>query len=182
MFLGIAGFFAVNLIYQVVRKPGELFAPDQWPSTKVPRLSGRVTERFFEEHSTSIISPELLAALAQVESDGNPVARTYWRWQWSWNPFAKSIARRRVRSACFNSPTELSSTARKYCIRDHAVVADGPLARSQFLLVQCLLHSNAAEPCGRNDRRVSAPERGRVFWLLVARSKPAERKSKDWLP
>src|SRR6267142_211412 len=31
---------------------------------------------------------ELLAALAQVESAGNPVARTYWRWRLSWNPLA----------------------------------------------------------------------------------------------
>ena len=29
------------------------------------------------------MTPELLAALAQVEGSGNPVARTYWRWSWS---------------------------------------------------------------------------------------------------
>ena len=32
------------------------------------------------------MTPELLAALAQVEGAGNPVARTYWRWRLSWNP------------------------------------------------------------------------------------------------
>jgi len=31
------------------------------------------------------VSAEFLAALAQVENDGNPIATTYWRW--SWNPF-----------------------------------------------------------------------------------------------
>jgi len=35
----------------------------------------------------AVITPELLAALAQVEGSGNPVARTYWRWRLSWNPF-----------------------------------------------------------------------------------------------
>jgi len=33
----------------------------------------------FRRHSTVVITPELLAALAQVEGAGNPVARTYWR-------------------------------------------------------------------------------------------------------
>ena len=32
-------------------------------------------------------SPQLLAALAQVEGAGNPVATTYWRWRLTWNPF-----------------------------------------------------------------------------------------------
>ena len=26
--------------------------------------------------------------IAQVEGAGNPVARTYWRWRLTWNPFA----------------------------------------------------------------------------------------------
>ena len=34
------------------------------------------------------IQPELLAALAQVEGAGNPVARTYWWWHLTWDPFA----------------------------------------------------------------------------------------------
>ena len=38
-------------------------------------------------HATAVMTPELLAALAQVEGAGNPVARTYWRWQAGWNPF-----------------------------------------------------------------------------------------------
>ena len=34
----------------------------------------------FEKYSTDIMTPELLAALAQVEGSGNPIVRTYWRW------------------------------------------------------------------------------------------------------
>jgi hypothetical protein len=41
----------------------------------------------FRECSTASISPELLAALAQAENAGNPVASTYWRWRLTRNPF-----------------------------------------------------------------------------------------------
>ena len=36
---------------------------------------------------TAVIAPEFLAALAQVESAGNPLAQTYWKWQLTWHPF-----------------------------------------------------------------------------------------------
>jgi hypothetical protein len=50
-----------------------------------PRRGGNTV---FRTYSTGTIPPELLAALAQSESSGNPVERTYWRWRWSFNPFA----------------------------------------------------------------------------------------------
>ena len=123
--LGIAGFFALNLIYQVMRKPGEIFAPISASLSKSPVVTWESYGALFEEHSTSIISPELLAALAQVESDGNPVARTYWRWQWSWNPFE---IYRPASSALgmFQITDGTFAEARKYCIRNHTVVTEGP--------------------------------------------------------
>jgi len=123
--LGIAGFFALNLIYQVIRKPGELFAPISGSLSKSPASTWQSYGALFEKHSTSIISPELLAALAQVESDGNPIARTYWRWQWSWNPFE---IYRPASSALgmFQLTDGTFAEARKYCIRDHTVVTEGP--------------------------------------------------------
>ena len=123
--LGIAGFFALNLIYQIVRKPGELFAPISSSLSKSPASTWLSYGALFEEHSTSIISPQLLAALAQIESDGNPVARTYWRWQWSWNPFeiyrpaSSALGMFQVTDGTF-------AEARRYCIRDHMVVTEGP--------------------------------------------------------
>jgi Transglycosylase SLT domain len=122
--LGIGVFFAVNLIYQVIRKPGELFAPISGSLGKNPESTWQSYGALFEKHSTTIISPELLAALAQVESDGNPVARTYWRWQWSWNPFeiyrpaSSALGMFQVTDGTF-------AQARKYCIRDHAVAVEG---------------------------------------------------------
>lgn len=123
--LGIAGFFALNLIYQVIRKPGEIFAPISGSLSKSPASTWQRYGTLFEEHSTSIISPELLAALAQVESDGNPIARTYWRWQWSWSPFE---IYRPASSALgmFQITDGTFAEARKYCIRDHTVVSEGP--------------------------------------------------------
>ena len=122
--LGIAGFFAVNLIYQVVRKPGEILAPISGSLSKNPVSTWESYGALFEEHSTNIISPEFLAALAQVESDGNPIARTYWRWQWSWNPFA---IYRPASSAVgmFQITDGTFAEIRKYCIRNHAVVTAG---------------------------------------------------------
>ncbi len=79
---------AVNWAYQVIRKPTELFFPVSSTLSKTPSETWRKYAPLFREHSTTTISPELLAALAQVEGSGNPVARTYWRWQGSWNPFA----------------------------------------------------------------------------------------------
>jgi hypothetical protein len=121
----IAGLFAVNLIYQVVRKPTELFAPVAGSLSKSPVSIWDSYGPLFEENSTSIISPEFLAALAQVESDGNPVARTYWRWQWSWNPFeiyrpaSSAVGMFQITDGTF-------AEARQYCIRDHTVVTEGP--------------------------------------------------------
>src|SRR5215510_5902907 len=68
--VGIAAFFAINLIYQVIRKPGEIFAPISGSLSKSPASTWASYRGIFEEHSTNIISAEFLAALAQVESDG----------------------------------------------------------------------------------------------------------------
>jgi len=121
--LGIAGLFALNLVYQVIRKPGELFVVVSGSLAKSPAATWQSYGALFQKYSTSIISPELLAALAQVESDGNPVARTYWRWQWSWNPFE---IYRPASSALgmFQLTDGTFAEARKYCIRDHEVATE----------------------------------------------------------
>jgi hypothetical protein len=123
--LGIAGFFVVNWIYQAIRKPVEVFAPVSAYLSKNPEFTWESYGSLFEKHSTNVISPEFLAALAQVEGNGNPIARTYWRWQWSWNPFE---VYRPASSALgmFQIIDGTFAEARKYCIRDHKVVADGP--------------------------------------------------------
>ena len=122
--LGIAGFFALNLIYQVVRKPGEIFAPISGTLSKSPVSTWESYGALFEEYSISFISPELLAALAQVESDGNPIARTYWRWQWSRKPF-EIYRPASTALGMFQMTDATFAEARKYCVRNHTVLTEG---------------------------------------------------------
>jgi hypothetical protein len=121
----IGGFFVLNWIYQAIRKPGEILAPVSASLSKSPESTWRSYGPLFEKYSTNIISPEFLAALAQVEGSGNPIAHTYWRWQWSWNPFD---VYRPASSALgmFQITDGTFAEARKYCIRDHEIVTDGP--------------------------------------------------------
>ena len=122
--LGITGFFALNLIYQVIRKPVEIFAPISGSLSKNPASIWQSYGALFAKHSTNIISAEFLAALAQVESDGNPIARTYWRWQWSWSPF-EIYRPASTAVGMFQITDGTFIEARKYCIRNHSVRAEG---------------------------------------------------------
>ncbi len=116
---------AVNWTYQVVRKPAELFFPVSGALSKTPSATWRQYAPIFQAHATAAITPELLAALAQVEGSGNPVARTYWRWQATWDPFelyrpaSSAVGMYQIIDATF-------AEARRYCIHDHIVVEDGP--------------------------------------------------------
>ena len=114
-----------NWIVQAIRKPSELFFPVSGALHKAPPETWRQYAPLFREHSTAVITPELLAALAQVEGAGNPVARTYWRWQLTWNPFelyrpaSSAVGMFQITDAAFRE-------AKRYCIHDHVVVEDGP--------------------------------------------------------
>lgn len=116
---------AVNWVVQVVRKPSELFFPVSGSLAKAPAGTWHHYGSLFTRHSKPVITPELLASLAQLEGSGNPVARTYWRWQFSWNPFE---VYRPASSATgmFQITDGTFAEARRYCIRDNAVVEDGP--------------------------------------------------------
>ena len=116
---------AVNWVYQVVRKPSELFFPVSGTLNKTPSETWRDYGPLFRRYSTDIVTPELLAALAQVEGAGNPVARTYWRWSLTARPFevyrpaSSSVGMYQITDGTF-------AEAKRYCIRRHAVVEDGP--------------------------------------------------------
>jgi hypothetical protein len=121
----LAVWSAANWLYQVARKPTELFFPVDGVLAKAPAETWREYGPLFRRHSTAVITPELLAALAQVEGAGNPVARTYWRWRLTWNPFevyqpaSSAVGMYQITDATFRE-------ARRFCIRDHIVVEDGP--------------------------------------------------------
>jgi hypothetical protein len=127
--LALAGLFllwaTLNGVYQVVRKPTELFFPVSETLHKTPSETWRAYAPIFRRHSTAVMTPELLAALAQIEASGNPVARTYWRWSWRLQPFelyrpaSSAVGMYQITDGAFEE-------ARRLCIHDHAVVEDGP--------------------------------------------------------
>ena len=115
---------AVNWIYQVVRKPSELFFPVSGTLFKTPSETWDSYASIFRRHSTKAITPELLAALAQQEGAGNPVARTYWRWAWRMRPF--EIYRPASSSVGMYQMTDGTfAEAKNYCIHDHTVAQAG---------------------------------------------------------
>lgn len=115
----------VNWTYQVMRKPTELFFPVSGTLNKTPAETWHEYGSIFRAHATATITPELLAALAQVEGSGNPVARTYWRWSFTTRPFdvyrpaSSAVGMYQFTDGTFDE-------AREFCIHDHRVVRDGP--------------------------------------------------------
>jgi hypothetical protein len=120
----LATFTLTNLIYHVIHKPTELFFFIGNGLDKEPAETWRQYGPLFRAYSTSTITPELLAALAQVESSGNPVARTYWRWRLSLNPLAiYQPASSAV--GLYQTTDPAYAEAARFCIRDNAVTDTG---------------------------------------------------------
>jgi len=120
----IALFFAVNWSYQVARKPSELFFPISGQFYKEPTQTWAAYGSLFERHSTPVMTPDLLAALAQIEGSGNPIVRTYWRFSWKNEPFeifrpaSSAVGMYQITDGTF-------AIARRYCVHRHRVVEDG---------------------------------------------------------
>jgi hypothetical protein len=115
----------VNWAYQVVRKPAELLFPISESFYKEPAETWRAYGHLFERHSTAVVTPDFLAALAQVEGSGNPVVRTYWRFSLTSEPFeifrpaSSAVGMYQITDGTF-------AAARRYCIHRHRVVEEGP--------------------------------------------------------
>jgi len=122
--LALFAWLALNWTYQVIRKPTELFFPVSGTLSKSPADTWRQYAPLFQAYSTRTITPELLAAIAQEEGSGNPVARTYWQWRLSWNPFklfqpaSSAVGMYQITDATF-------AEARRYCIHNHVVAEVG---------------------------------------------------------
>jgi len=113
----------INLVYQVTQKPSELLTPLSARLIKTPQETWQSYALLFRRYATENVGPELLAALAQAESAGNPVATTYWRWRFSLNPL--SIYRPSSSSVGMYQMTDAAYIeARRYCISHHNVAQD----------------------------------------------------------
>jgi hypothetical protein len=120
----VAVWSAVNWAYQVVRKPTELFFPVSGMLAKTPPDTWRQYGPLFRRYSTAVITPPFLAALAQVEAQGDPLARTYWRWALAANPFeiyrpaSTAVGLYQITDPTFRE-------ARRYCIQRNTAVEEG---------------------------------------------------------
>ena len=121
----LLGLAAANWLFQLARKPSEVFFPFDGALAKTPAQTWGQYGALFNEHSTTLMTPALLAALAQAEGAGNPVARTYWRWRVSWNPVevyrpaSSAVGMYQITDARF-------AEAKRYCIHGHVSIDDGP--------------------------------------------------------
>ena len=115
---------ALNWVVQAVRKPSEVLFPFDG-FTRTPAETWQAYGEAFRAHATASIPAELLAALAQAESGGNPVARTYWRWRLDWNPIevyrpaSSAVGLYQITDARFED-------AKRLCIHRNARVEAGP--------------------------------------------------------
>lgn len=123
--LGLVALGALDVAWQVARKPTELLGAIAPTSPKSPQATWAAYGPLFEDHATGIVDPPLLAALAQVESSGDPLARTYWTWRWRWNPLelygpaSSAVGLLQITDATY-------ADARRLCVHDHAVAREGP--------------------------------------------------------
>src|SRR6185436_14521322 len=143
----------LNLLYQIERKPAELFFPVSGALSKPPTETWREYGALFRHHSTPVMAPELLAALAQVEGAGNPVARTPWRVRASadprelYRPASSAVGMYQITDGTFRE-------AKRYCIRDHVAIEEGCWFNSLYMRV---IPSHAVEMTSAYlDRSVAA--------------------------
>jgi hypothetical protein len=121
----VALWFASNALVQLARKPTEIFSPVSGALDKRPAETWASYEPIFRAHATATITPDFLAALAQVEGAGNPVARTPWRWRLTEDPF--DIYRPASSAVGMYQITDGTlRQARRYCIHGNEAADDGP--------------------------------------------------------
>ncbi|MEK7388456.1 MAG: lytic transglycosylase domain-containing protein [Elusimicrobiota bacterium] len=83
----VAGFFALNFVVQIVRKPTEIL---RFAGLGRGRSPGGTWSEFGADclrYEGGAITAEYLAALIQVESSGDRFAAPPWRWRWSLDPW-----------------------------------------------------------------------------------------------
>jgi hypothetical protein len=164
-------FLLANLIYHVARKPTEMLYPVSGVLKKSPAETWREYGPLFREYSTANVSPELLAALAQTEGTGDPIAHTYWRFHLTWPPFeiykpaSSAVGMYQMTDGTFED-------AARYYIRDHAVIERRPGVCWSEDLYNRLLPSHAIELTAAHlDRSVAA--------ILGGGSKATPRQRQD---
>jgi len=171
--LVVALLAAGNLGYHVLKKPTEMLFPVSGVLKKRPAETWEQYGPLFRRYATAAVTPELLAALAQVEGAGDPIAHTYWRWRRDWNPLTVfAPASSAVGMYQMTDPT--FADARHFCIRNHHVEreADGWGSCWFTGLYSRLLPAHAVELTAISlDRAVSS--------ILARRASSASQRQRE---
>jgi hypothetical protein len=123
--VGVLLVVALGVAYQVARKPTELLGAVAPSMAKSPESTWREYGPLFGAHATEVVTPQLLAALAQVESAGDPLATPPWRLRWTLNPLdaygppSSAVGLLQITDGAY-------ADAKQLCIHDGQVARAGP--------------------------------------------------------
>ncbi len=179
---GLAVLAGANACYQVARKPTELLGLLAPSARKTPAETWKAYRDLFREYSTPLVGPELLAALVQVESAGDPFATTSWRFRLTANPLqlygpaSSAVGLLQMTDATYE-------LARRLCIHSHAVVRDGawydprtcflnalysrPVPSHSIEMTAAYLHSTSEEILARPGIRSASPDERRALAAVI---------------
>ena len=121
---------AGNWIYQVWKKPTELIGVFDSNFHKTPKETWVSYGQVFRAKSTNVITPTFIAALAQVESNGNPVVRTYWKLNLTSDP-SKIFAPASTAVGMFQITRGTFKEAKEFCLRGGRAVRDRKECQSE---------------------------------------------------
>lgn len=120
-----------NLIYQVYKKPTEVFRPFESLLIKSPKETWKNYGEYFEAFATHRVSASFLAALAQVESAGNPWANSFWKFRWTtdldriYSPASTAVGLLQI-----TEPT--MKEAQNFCFKENKKVFRGKCWEDRF--------------------------------------------------
>jgi len=175
--LAIAG-----VTYQLARKPTEILAAVVPSSPRPPERTWEDYRPLFEAHATAVVRPELLAALAQAESGGDPLATPRWTFRWSANPLDLYGPPSSAVGLLQMTDGNLAD-ARRLCVHDHEVAREGPwhdprgcwlnglylrvLPGDSVEMTSAFLDASIREIAHRHRLRRLAPERVRRLAAVI---------------
>ncbi len=121
----LAAVLAVATVgWQVAHKPAELLAAVVPTAPKPPSGTWEAYRPSFEAHATAVVRPELLAALAQAESAGDPLATPPWEFRLRANPLDLYGPPSSAAGLLQMTDGNLAD-ARRLCIHGHEVAREG---------------------------------------------------------
>lgn len=110
-------YFILIVLVQLVQKPAHLLSFASSYFYKTPYETWKTYHADFKKYQTSTTPSYVLAAIAQVESSGNPIATPKWEWNFknSWHslysPVSSSVGLYQFTTPTFNR-------AAKFCVHE----------------------------------------------------------------